>query len=131
MAATGYTCVKTFSIPFGQVEAVDYSGSGTSNHVFVITTGGLGSIAPVVAVKTGNKIEFTFQQPFCNGGQPGKGGMTFFFGMSSKNSSRSVTATLTRDVGPDLNLKAVAPKLPAWKKTMRQEIDRPIRVRDY
>jgi len=111
MAATNYTCVTSFSIPFGPVAAVDYSGSGTTSHVFVITTGGLGTIAPVAAVKTGNKIDFTFQQPFCNGGQPGKGGMTFFFGLASKNPSRQVTSILSRDIGPALSLKAVAPKI--------------------
>jgi hypothetical protein len=131
MAAVGYTCVKSFSMPFGPVAAVDYDGSGTATHVFVITSGGLGSIAPVTAVKTGNKIDFTFQQPFCNGGQPDKGGMTFFFGMSSTNSWRSVTSTLARDIGPALSLKAVAPKLPIWKNSMKEEMNKPIRVRNY
>lgn len=111
MAATNYTCVTSFSIPFGPVEPVDYSGVGTTNHVFVITTGGLGSIAPVSAVKkSDNKIDFTFQQPFCNGGQPGKGGMTFFFGLASKYPSFQETAILSKDIGQALHLKLVAPK---------------------
>lgn len=119
MAATGYTCVKSFSIPFGPVETVDYSGSGTAAQVFVITTGGVGSIAPATAMKTGNQIDFTFEPQLCNGGQPGKGGMTFFFGLSSKNPSRQVTSTLARDIGPALSLKAIAPKIPFVKKTHR------------
>lgn len=110
MAATHFTCVKTLTIPFGPVEAVKYSGE-TPHHVFVVTSGGLGSIAPISAVRNiDNTIDFTFQQPFCNGGQPGKGGMTFFFGLSSKYPSRQDTSTLSRDIGPALSLKSVVPE---------------------
>jgi hypothetical protein len=126
MAATGYTCVKSFSIPFGPVQAVDYSGTGTASQVFVITTGGVGSIAPVTAVQTGNQIDFTFKPLLCNGGQPGKGGMTFFFGLSSKKPSREVTSTLSRDTGPALSLKAIAPKIlkiPFVKKTVKPAVN--------
>ena len=113
MAVANYTCVTSFRIPFGPVEAVDYSGSGTANHVFVITSGGLGSIEPVTAVRDNfGMIDFTFQQPFCDGGQPGKGGMTFFFGLSSKYSSRKVTSNLSRNIGPTILLDSKAPAFP-------------------
>jgi hypothetical protein len=115
MATVGYRCVSSFSIPFGPVKSVDYNGDGTSEQVFVITSGGLGSISPVTAVESGNNVTFTFQSPFCDGGQPGKGGMSFFFGMTSKNSSRTVTSTLSASYGTALSLQAKAPKLTLYK----------------
>jgi hypothetical protein len=116
MAVTHFTCVTSFRLPFGPVEAVDYTGGGTAHQVFVISTGGLGSIALASAEKSGNNINFTFAQPLCNGGQPGKGGMSFFFGLASKSPSREVVSTLSRDIGPSLSLKAVAPKIWVTKK---------------
>jgi len=119
MAITHFTCVTSFSIPFGPVETVDYTGSGSAHQVFAVTTGGLGSIAPASAEKSGNSITFTFAQPLCNGGQPGKGGVSFFFGLVSKSPSRQVTSTLSRDIGPALSLKAVAPKIWAMNKPLK------------
>ena len=111
MAATNFTCLQSFSIPFGPVTPVDYGGTCSASHVFVITSGGLGTIAPVSAVRQAdNSIEFTFQSPFCNGGQPGKGGMSFFFGLASKYPPFQVVAKLSKDMGPAVNLQAVAPK---------------------
>jgi hypothetical protein len=121
--AVPYVCVAAFSIPFGPVESVDYDGNGTPGHVFVVADGSLGAIAPVTANRNGNNIDFTFQQPFCNGGT------TFFFGMSSKHSPRYVITTLSRDIEPALNLKAFAPQMPVWKKGTRQEMNREIRTR--
>ena len=51
-ALTAQICVRTMTIDFGPVEPLDYDGDGDPDHVWVVTGGGLGSLAPSTAVQT-------------------------------------------------------------------------------
>jgi hypothetical protein len=59
--ATDQMCVSSLAVNFGPIVQLPYSGVGNPNaDVFVITTGGLGTIGLRSAEKTGNKITFRF-----------------------------------------------------------------------
>ena len=53
-----------------------------------------GTIGLNSAVQTGSNIKFVFTKPVCEGGAPGKGDTSFFWGLVSKKLPVNVTATL-------------------------------------
>jgi hypothetical protein len=57
-------------------------------HVFVITTGGLGTVGVKSAEQDGDVIEFNFDGPVCAGQS------SLFFGLASKNPPVSSEAIL-------------------------------------
>src|SRR5882672_1153188 len=78
ISGTPAPSVVTFAIDFGRVVPLDYNADGVTEHVYIVTAGGLGSIGPDYADKTGNKISFHF----CGGVTPGTS--SFFFGLASR-----------------------------------------------
>ncbi|RPJ54887.1 MAG: hypothetical protein EHM23_27870 [Acidobacteria bacterium] len=115
------TCVATLSIEFGPVKSLDYDGDGSLDQVFVITSGGLGTVAPVSATQTGNVITFTFPSHPCTGTMSGKGESSFFVGLVSAQTSKTVAARLKTTADAVLSLNAYAPVppppvQPSWKK---------------
>jgi hypothetical protein len=103
-------------ITFGPVVSLDYNGDGATEQVFVVTAGGLGTVAPSSVDKTGNVVTFNFKTPVCAGSAPGKGETSYFFGLASTQSARAVTATVIPTLGGPLSLKARAPKVRALYK---------------
>ena len=83
-AETDINCVVWLRLKFGKVSHVAYDGSAPSD-VFVITTGGTGSIGVASAEKSGQSVTITFTEPVCpkNGVPPGQA--SFFVGLSSPN----------------------------------------------
>jgi hypothetical protein len=112
-AVTGIACVAGMSIDFGPIVANDYNGDAKPDHVFVITGGGLGTIAPKTAVQTGSQVTFRFEPAICPGARPGGGQSSFFFGMASRSPERIVPANLTGTLGLAVTLDAKAPQPPA------------------
>jgi hypothetical protein len=108
---TAAPCVTQLKITFGPVASLDYDGDGTAEQVFVVTAGGLGTVAPSSADKTGNVVTFNFKTPVCSGSAPGKGETSYFFGLASNRSARAVTATVVPTLGGSLSLNARAPKI--------------------
>ncbi|MBI5611798.1 MAG: hypothetical protein HY942_01815 [Gammaproteobacteria bacterium] len=108
---TALPCVHSLKITFGPVKSLDYNSDGTSDQVFVVTAGGLGSVAPSAADKVGNDITFSFNPPVCAGSSPGSGQSSYFFGLTSARADRTVTATLHDTLGGSTALNARAPKL--------------------
>jgi len=107
-------CVKELRLPFGPVAMLDYDGNGDKDQVFIITTGGLGSVKPVTAVQTGHQIIFTFL-PFslCGHMTPGKGQTTFFIGLASAQPPHPIVAQVVHDLGlKPFDLKSQAPQIP-------------------
>lgn len=102
--ATPAPQVTSFTIDFGPAAAMDFNGDGTTEQVFVITQGGLGSVAPVTADQTGRMITFTFSPPV-----PG-GQTSYFFGLVSDMAPVQVRATLTTNVQPTIAVQARAPR---------------------
>lgn len=107
---TNIGCVNSVTINFGPVAStLDFNGDGTSDQVFVVTGGGLGTIGLASADKVGNQITFTFSSPVCAGGSPGAGQSSFFWGLVSARQPRFITANVTQTSGPALSIQARAP----------------------
>ncbi len=107
-------CISSMKIEFGPVvNSLDYDGDGDADHVYVVTSGGLGSVGLASAEKNGDDITFNFSSPVCAGGSPGSGESTFFFGLTSTKPPRSVTATVKETTGTIYNVQARAPDLSA------------------
>jgi hypothetical protein len=114
VGVTAAPCVSRLRLAFGPVSLVDYNGDGNTDQVFVITTGGLGSVAPSAADQAGHQITFTFNPPVCSGSSPGRGETSFFFGLASTRPDRHVTAQITYSPGAGtLSLDARVPQLAA------------------
>jgi hypothetical protein len=98
------------SISFGPVvNTLNYGGDAKPDQVFVISTGGVGTIGLASAVQTGTSIRFKFTTPVCAGTSAGKGNSTFFWGLVSKQAPRNITARLHEIGGPTHVVKARAP----------------------
>lgn len=74
---TAANCVTKLRVDFGPVKKLPYSPKGLFD-VFVITSGGLGSVGLSSADQTGNFITFTFSAPVC------PGATSYFFGLAAK-----------------------------------------------
>lgn len=84
-------CLGGLVLNFGPVSKLPYK-TGVMADVFVVTTGGLGTISIASAVKTGNVIEFSFNKPLCLSGPPDIANTTFFFGLAASGSPMSSQA---------------------------------------
>jgi hypothetical protein len=107
-------CVSSVTVSFGPVvSTLDFNNDGTrTDQVFVITTGGIGSVGVASADKVGNNITFNFSSPVCAGGHPGAGQSSFFWGLVSPWQPRFVFASVNHTAGgPALSIQARAPRL--------------------
>jgi hypothetical protein len=108
---TNIACIDWMTISFGPVvSTLNYGGDAKPDQVFVVTSGGLGTIGLASAIQTGSNIKFTFSSPVCEGGAPGKGDTSFFWGLVSKQPPKSVTATLHETGGVTHVVKARSPQ---------------------
>lgn len=104
-------CLSSMTIKFGPVvSTLDYNGDGEADQVYVITSGGLGSIGLASAAKEDNKITFTFSAPVCAGGHPGGGQSTFFFGLVSTQPPRPVISTVKETTGTVYDVQVRTPQ---------------------
>ena len=81
-AGVAANCVPAFTINFpGGVVPLPYRLSTPNDKfdVFVVTSGGLGTVGLKSAVQAGVKIAFTFTAPVC------PGATSYFFGLASKS----------------------------------------------
>ena len=90
---TAVNCVTKFVINFGPVVPLPYH-PGALFDVFVVTSGGLGTIGLASADQIGSHIEFNFAKPVC------PGDTSFFFGLASKSLvPKPSTAEVFRSLG--------------------------------
>ncbi|HUO90681.1 MAG TPA: hypothetical protein VMU08_16025 [Rhizomicrobium sp.] len=73
---TAANCVTAMQLTFGPVVKLPYTPGGQFD-VFVVTSGGLGSVGLASAIKTGSTIRFNFAAPVC------PGATSYFFGLAS------------------------------------------------
>jgi hypothetical protein len=108
-AAPATARVTALRIEFGPVPStLDYDGNGSAGeHVFVVTTGGLGTVGPAAATRTGNTVTFRFN-PAVEAGQT-----SYFFGLASPGAPRVVSAQVTGVPGGNITVEARAPGPPA------------------
>jgi hypothetical protein len=111
VGAVAISCIDSMTISFGPVvSTLNFGGTPAPDQVFVVTGGGIGTIGIASAFQSGNKIKFNFTSPVCEGGAPGKGDSSFFWGLVSKTPPQFVTATLHESGGANHTIKARAPK---------------------
>ena len=111
VGALNIACIDWMTISFGPVvNTLDYNGDAKPDQVFVVTGGGIGTIGIASAIQTGSNIKFNFTAPVCEGGAPGKGDSSFFWGLVSKGPPKFVTATLHETGGATHVLKARSPQ---------------------
>ena len=108
--ATNVVCIDWMSISFGPVvNKLDYDRDQKPDQVFVVTTGGVGTIGLASAVQTADTIRFKFNKAVCEGSAPGKGDSSFFWGLVSKSPPKDVTAILHEIGGATHFVKARSP----------------------
>src|SRR5215207_2258453 len=86
-------CIGGLVLDFGPVAKLPYQ-TGVMADVFVITTGGLGTIGIKSATKTGNVIEFELAQGLCLSGGADIKNTTFFFGLAADTAPTASTARI-------------------------------------
>lgn len=104
-------CIHSLTVPVGPVVSLDYNGDKVStDQVFVVTKGGMGSISIASADQdAAGNVTFTFSSPVCPGTSLAGGQTTYFFGLVSKNAPAPVTATITEAGGAAHQIAARAP----------------------
>jgi serine protease len=107
----GIPCIKTLTLNFGPIVPLDYDDDGTQEYVYVVNSGGAGSIAPSSVDLLANDLTFTFTPYVCSGGAAGEGDSTFSFGLASPFNPADVTTAEIKDnleIDYDIETKAPA-----------------------
>ena len=92
-AAGTVDCLLGLVLNFGPVAKLPYKNNQPAD-VFVITTGGLGTIGITSAQQFGNVIEFDFSKPLCLSGGPDTHNTTFFFGLAANTTPMPMKAQI-------------------------------------
>jgi hypothetical protein len=90
--ASGTGCVLGFNLNFGPHTQLPYLNNMLAD-IYVITTGGLGTIGLRSAERFGDVIAFTLKSPLCADGAPHVSKTTFFFGLAATAAPMHVNAT--------------------------------------
>lgn len=93
-------CVSALWVFSGYPSARQFDGAGGVENVFVITSGGLGSIGVASATQEGEGTKFTFTRPVCGGVRGRRGDSSFFFGFVSASAPIARTTYVHTHVGP-------------------------------
>ena len=102
--------ITSLTVNFGPDVMFDFNRDRRLDDVFVVTGGGLGNKGLTSAVRSGSSITFNFAGGgIAQGGGPGRGDSSYFFGIVSLKPKRNVTVTATNTLGPPLTLNAWAP----------------------
>jgi len=91
--ASGAGCILGLNVNFGPHKQLPYLNNALAD-VYVITTGGLGTIGLKSAERTGDVIQFTFTSPICADGAPNVAKTTFFFGLAAPAAPMHVNASV-------------------------------------
>ena len=86
-------CVVAFALNFGPHKPLPYTNNQNAD-VYVITTGGLGTIGLAQAERFGDVIEFTLAKALCVAGPANLANTTFFIGLAGTAAPMHVNATV-------------------------------------
>lgn len=90
---TEVACVTDITIVFGPNTQLNFDGSGPSD-AYVTNRSSSGSIGVLSATRSGNAVNFVFEQPVCAGATPGTGKSSNYIGLVSASQPKAVTVTL-------------------------------------
>jgi len=93
-ALTAQICVDTLSMEFGPIAQLDYDLDGNLDDAYVVTAGGLGTVAPSQMRLTADTLTFSFNPPVCPGNAPGNGESSYFFGVASTDPQQAISANV-------------------------------------
>src|SRR5215472_15737509 len=99
-AAGSADCLGGLVLNFGPALKLPYAPNKVA--VFVITSGGLGSIGLKSAERFGEVIVFELAKPLCLDGGPNLANTTFFFGLAADSPSRATSAQIFSSGNPPL-----------------------------
>jgi hypothetical protein len=100
-AAGSGNCLGGLVLNFGPALKLPYAPDKVAD-VFVITSGGLGSIGLKSAERFGEVIVFELAKPLCLDGGPNLANTTFFFGLAADSPSRATSAQIFSSGNPPL-----------------------------
>lgn len=104
------SCIDWISLSFGPVlKSLNFGEDARPDQVFVITTGGTGSIGLESALQTRDTIRFRFKSPVCSGTAAAKGASTYFWGLVSEQPPKNITALLHETGGATRVVKTRSP----------------------
>jgi hypothetical protein len=86
-------CVTGLNLNFGPHKQLPYKDAALAD-VYVVTSGGLGTIGIKSAQKFGDAIVFEFKTPLCADGPPDIKRTTFFFGLAATAAPMHVNASV-------------------------------------
>jgi len=86
-------CVSSFILNFGPHKQLPYKDN-TLADVYVVTTGGLGTIKLAKAERFGDVIEFTLSKALCVSGPASIANTTFFIGLAATAAPMLVKAQI-------------------------------------
>jgi hypothetical protein len=92
--AVAADCVTGLTLNFGPSKQLPYKDNALAD-VYVITTGGLGTIGIKSAERFGDAIVFEFKTPLCADGPPDIKRTTFFFGLAAAAPPMHVNAAVS------------------------------------
>ncbi len=102
-------CLIGLTLNFGPVTKLPYKDNKPAD-IFVVTTGGLGTVSLKSAEKTGNVIEFSLSKPLCLSGPPDIKNTTFFFGLAANAPPQLIDAQIVAQGDPPIySVKARVP----------------------
>jgi hypothetical protein len=90
--AAGFSdCILGLVLDFGPITKLPYT-AGTMSDIYVVTSGGVGTIGLKSAEQEGDIIIFEFDKPVCVPPAPTNTATTFFFGLASAKAPKAISA---------------------------------------
>ena len=103
--------ISEVRIPFSSVSPVDYNGDGTLEHVYIVTTGGPGTIEPSAVTTQGNRIVIQFAPGTLSGGVGGLEGVSSLaIGLASPSPAGKSNAWMEEQLTGPVRVATMAPK---------------------
>lgn len=102
-------CVTELALDFGEIIPLKYGSAGFANHGYVVARGESPSVRLFAAETEGNIITFTFNEPVCAGINDGSGLASYFVGVTSVHSPKSIVASIRLPGQPLVKVKARVP----------------------
>jgi hypothetical protein len=108
-AGAAQVCVTRLRLDVGPLSRLAYPGGSGPADVYVISTGGLGTVGVASADRAENAITFAFWKPVCAGAGSAKGETSYFFGLAAAKAPKPGTAQVQLDTGQIINVAARTP----------------------